>query len=307
VIGRRTLLRLCSCIALGALLALPGCGSDSGESPPHQEPPGLLFAQVATGGTLERGGDGITLTLRGIDPGTIFFSDRPERNAGQLPNAAFVDMWDAAGFTEDPPNAALTIAGAPPSADVFVVELSDPRLVDGRRGIAYTATPVKKVGITSAEERMDPLRNAPATFRDSSLLIDDVPPTDAATAAASKLARSADSLPDPGGSARLSSLLARLQDDSQRSASLTSQLSDGSSRASAIEDLERLQASMAARMAEINALIEKLRQSADVDPSAMFQLQVAMQTMSQLLEASSNLMSALNQATMSNASSVKGG
>jgi hypothetical protein len=303
----RTNPRLLRWSALAALLAIAGCGSDSSDSEQvNHEPPGLLFVQPATGGTLERGGSGITLTLSGIDPSTIFFSDRPERISGQLPNRAFVDMWDGAGFKENPPNAALTISGAPPSADVFVVELSDPRLVGGRDGIRYTATPVNKVGITSSEERMDPLRNAPASFQNASLLIDDVPPANTATATAQQLATTADSLPDPGGSAKLSSLIAGLQSNSNKFVSLTSQLQQGSS--SAIPSFEQLQAAMAAQIAQINTLSQQLQQgqSGSVDPAAMFQLQFRMQVMSQYIEACSNVLSAIHQQMMSMARATKG-
>jgi hypothetical protein len=303
----RTNPRLLSWSALAALLAIAGCGSDSSDSEQvNHEPPGLLFVQPATGGTLERGGNGITLTLSGIDPSTIFFSDRPERIAGQLPNAAFVDMWDGAGFKANPPNAALTISGAPPSADVFVVELSDPRLVRGRDRISYTATPVNKVGITSSEERMDPLRNAPASFQNASLLIDDVPPANTATSTAQQLATTADSLPDPGGSAKLSSLIAGLQSNSNKFVSLTSQLQQGSS--SAIPSFEQLQAAMAAQIAQINALSQQLQQgqSGSMDPAAMFQLQFRMQLMSQYIEACSNVLSAIHQQMMSMARATKG-
>jgi hypothetical protein len=309
-VGRiRTKPRLLGCGALVALLALAGCGSDSGDSAQvNHEPPGLLFVQPATGGTLERGGNGIKLTLSGIDPSTIFFSDRPERIAGQLPNAAFVDMWDGAGFKANPPNAALTISGAPPSADVFVVELSDPRLVGGRDGISYTATPVNKVGITSAEERMDPLRNAPGSFQNASLLIDDVPAAATTAATAQKLTATASSLPDSTGNAKLDSLVSSLQAKAQAVGPLTSQLQQGQPPQGSVLSFEQLIASLATYVSQVNAQVQQLQQgqSGSVDLSTMFQLQFRMQVMSQYIEAVSNTLSAVHQEMMSMARATKG-
>jgi hypothetical protein len=153
---------------------------------------------------------------------------------------------------------------------------------------------------------MDSLRNAPASFQNASLLIDDVPPANTATATAQQLATTADSLPDPGGSAKLSSLIAGLQSNSNKFVSLTSQLQQGSS--SAIPSFEQLQAAIAAQIARINTLSQQLQQgqSGSVDPAVMFQLQIQMQVMSQYIEACSNVLSAIHQQIMSMARATKG-
>jgi hypothetical protein len=51
------------------------------------------------------------LTLRGVSPVTLFFSDRPERIAGNMATARFVPFWSegADSFLADPPNADLSI------------------------------------------------------------------------------------------------------------------------------------------------------------------------------------------------------
>lgn len=51
------------------------------------------------------------LTLRGISPVTLFFSDRPERIAGNMQTTDFIPFWGEGtdSFTADPPNADLSI------------------------------------------------------------------------------------------------------------------------------------------------------------------------------------------------------
>ena len=89
-----------------------------------------MFVQTAQG--IERAGG--TLTLRGVTPSTLYFSDRPQRVVGHLTTADFVDLWDAGdnSFEADPPNAVLSFLE--PDADVpddAVVVLQQPRLADG--------------------------------------------------------------------------------------------------------------------------------------------------------------------------------
>jgi len=86
-----------------------------------------MFVQTAQG----IDSDGKTLTLRGITPSTLYFSDRPERVVGHLTTADFVDLWAIGdnSFESDPPNAVL--AFLEPGADVpddVVVVLKEPEL-----------------------------------------------------------------------------------------------------------------------------------------------------------------------------------
>jgi hypothetical protein len=65
----------------------------------------FLLVQTAKGLTF----DTATRTLRliGVSPITLFFSDRPERVAGNMKTASFVPFWSqgADSFQKDPPNA----------------------------------------------------------------------------------------------------------------------------------------------------------------------------------------------------------
>ncbi len=99
--------------------------------------PDFLFVQTATGMQFEPGTD--TLTLSGIAPQTLFFSDRPERIAGNMKTSAFVPFWSEGtdSFLSDPPNADLSIETGDGLAEVVVV-LRDP-VLDGD-SLRYTVT-----------------------------------------------------------------------------------------------------------------------------------------------------------------------
>ena len=85
-----------------------------------------LFVQTAHG---IRYGDG-KLTLKGLAPTTLFFSDRPDRVTGHIPLREFVESWDKGpdSFASNPPNAVLSIFASDDVTDI-VVELKDPVLV----------------------------------------------------------------------------------------------------------------------------------------------------------------------------------
>lgn len=69
------------------------------------------------------------LTLKGVSPTTIMFSDRPERIAGHMATARFVPFWSKGkdSFLSDPPNATLSVVNENKVSDVVVV-LRDPEL-----------------------------------------------------------------------------------------------------------------------------------------------------------------------------------
>ena len=89
-----------------------------------------MFVQTAQGAA----SDGTTLTLKGVTPSTLYFSDRPQRVVGHMTTADFVELWDEGenSFEEDPPNAVLAFLepgdDAPEDA---VIVIQQPRLEDG--------------------------------------------------------------------------------------------------------------------------------------------------------------------------------
>jgi hypothetical protein len=88
-----------------------------------------LFVQSATSMAY---GDG-RLTLNGVAPTTLLFSDRPDRVTGHVPTEEFLDSWGDGddSFADDPPNAVLSIFTKDHVSDVVVV-LQEPVLEDDR-------------------------------------------------------------------------------------------------------------------------------------------------------------------------------
>ena len=89
-----------------------------------------MFVQTAQG--IESAGG--TLTLRGITPSTLYFSDRPQRIVGHMTTADFVELWGAGenSFETDPPNAVLAFLEPGDQApEDAVIVIKEPRLTDG--------------------------------------------------------------------------------------------------------------------------------------------------------------------------------
>jgi len=85
----------------------------------------FLFVQNARGIAYADG----KLTLEGVSPVTVMFSDRPERIAGHMATARFVPFWSQGkdSFLKDPPNATLSFLEDQSLVD-GVVELQGPVL-----------------------------------------------------------------------------------------------------------------------------------------------------------------------------------
>ena len=94
-----------------------------------------MFVQTAQGIDSTGG----TLTMRGITPSTLYFSDRPQRVVGHMTTEDFVDLWGAGdnSFETDPPNAVLAFLqpGADAPADAVIV-IEEPHLTNG--DLSYT-------------------------------------------------------------------------------------------------------------------------------------------------------------------------
>ena len=65
-----------------------------------------MFVQTAASITSANG----TLTLQGVTPSTLYFSDRPHRIVGNMSTTDFVELWAEGenSFESDPPNAVLS-------------------------------------------------------------------------------------------------------------------------------------------------------------------------------------------------------
>lgn len=112
------------------IFLVTGCASTSHEA-------SWLFVQNAERAELKAG----TLTLTGIDPAVVCFTDRPDRRTGTVTTQKFVDGWKQGGvFADVPPNATLAVfAGS--GVQEAVVVLRSPRLVG--RSLTYDAELLK--------------------------------------------------------------------------------------------------------------------------------------------------------------------
>ncbi len=89
-----------------------------------------LFVQTGTSLTSTSG----SVTLHGVAPATLYFSDRPKREHGHLTTKRFVGLWNEGenSFAVDPPNAVLSFIedDATAAPEDAVVVLSSPK-IDG--------------------------------------------------------------------------------------------------------------------------------------------------------------------------------
>ncbi len=101
------------------MLLAASCGDSNNKGPEY------LFVQTSDGATLTES----TLTLTGISPKTGWFTDRPYREAGQIPTEEFLTLWDEGenSFADDPPNADFTCTVDGEVVN-YVVELQKPAL-----------------------------------------------------------------------------------------------------------------------------------------------------------------------------------
>jgi hypothetical protein len=136
----------------------------------------VLFTQTAAHGTLtptQCKCDGrYILTLRDVGQDTVWFSDRPSRNAGHIATANFTRGWSAYGFSADPPDAALSAIDASGHRRELVAELTHPRYDPEQRTMRYAARTVPHttgpLKVTRAAAGLDAGR-----LHDVSLFIDD--------------------------------------------------------------------------------------------------------------------------------------
>ena len=86
-----------------------------------------LFIQSGSAFSSHKG----EITLHGLAEATVYFADRPRREAGHMASHRFLELWDddSASFAVEPPHAVLSFLDEPAEAlaDVVVV-LHEPRL-----------------------------------------------------------------------------------------------------------------------------------------------------------------------------------
>ena len=131
---RRTFFMAAPALA-GSLASVTSTLARAAEEPPKQAD--FLFVQTAKGMTFDKSTG--KLTLEGISPITIMFSDRPERIAANMRTAAFAPFWSNGkdSFLSDPPNADISILEGDRLRQIVAV-LHDP-VLEGDR-LSYTVS-----------------------------------------------------------------------------------------------------------------------------------------------------------------------
>ena len=150
-------------------------GNETQQEEAEEKPVRYMFVQSAHSGSFVpvEGEMNYTLTLEGVSPQTIAFSDRPERVVVQVPMQKFLD---GLGFSpENPPNAAIEILEGNESQDVIVVELFDPVYDAANHTLQYNVSVLEEPNHSYAifNERHD--TSLPESFGPAVLFIDDCP------------------------------------------------------------------------------------------------------------------------------------
>lgn len=127
---------IASATALAALAGTAHAQAPSAQAPSAQAGMAdFLFVQTAHRMSFDPATS--KLSLHEVSPVTLFFSDRPDRIAGNMSTAAFVPFWSTGrdSFLSDPPNADLSILEGQSLRQVVVV-LRDPVLAGNT--LSYT-------------------------------------------------------------------------------------------------------------------------------------------------------------------------
>jgi hypothetical protein len=167
-------------LAAACALALASCGTAATPTRPARAAApsiSLLLTQSATRGSLVPDAcrcDGRQiLTLRGVASQVVWFEDRPERHAGQVPARALARHWNALGFRSDPPNAALSLLDGAAEADTVIVELlGEPRYDRARGTMRYAVRLLPKASGKLADFAATRDARVPRRFGAASLFID---------------------------------------------------------------------------------------------------------------------------------------
>ena len=106
--GSRTRIRAALAGVFALALLLPASGALAQDASPTPDAPTYLFVMSAASGSV----DAETLTLHGV-PALVWFTDRPDRAAGQLAPETFEAAWPdiVAAFEGVAPNAVLSVLG----------------------------------------------------------------------------------------------------------------------------------------------------------------------------------------------------
>lgn len=163
--------RIAGCL-FSFLLAVGSAGAED-KTPPAKSV-SLLYVLTADSGTIEplEGARGqYALQLKGVSPNVVYFSDRPNRIAGQVSVADFLKSIGFGGKLN--PNAAIDVQGGAKEGDLIVVALGQPVYNAASSSLRFfiTILDAPRPGLASFSKRMD--KAIPRKFGAVALFIDD--------------------------------------------------------------------------------------------------------------------------------------
>lgn len=136
----------------------------------------LLFVQSAASGTFEQKDGQQVLTLLGVSPATVYFSDRPYRITGVENTELFVSMWSdgADSFASNPPNAVLEIRDdSNGESEIFILELMNPMYDHEAETLQYYVKILAENDeVFSNYKDSQDISDMPTTFKHPVLFID---------------------------------------------------------------------------------------------------------------------------------------
>jgi hypothetical protein len=166
----RRRLGLACAVGIVVALAAPAGANTFAQGKAKTAP--LLFAVQGTGGTYTDDGNGTaTLTLTGVNGQATWFTDRPQRQAG---NTAIPVALQTIGFAKDPPNAVMTVSLADPDHDALAVKLENPSFDEANAALTFEVTRLRKppdAGLEAYRSQLDD--SVHPSFGQFSLFIDD--------------------------------------------------------------------------------------------------------------------------------------
>ena len=121
---RRVLFTAAPALAAALVAARDGEAATDAKAALHAD---FLFVQTSKRMRFDKATN--MLTLDGVSSVTTFFSDRPQRIAGNMKTADFVPFWSEGknSFLSDPPNADISVLEGPTLHQIIAV-LRDPVL-----------------------------------------------------------------------------------------------------------------------------------------------------------------------------------
>ncbi len=166
-------------LAVSLLLSTEGFSDGSAPAGSKQKST-WLFVQLASSGTLDpiEGTDNqYTLTLKGVFPSMISFTNRPGRTAHITMVKDFVAEWekneDENNYKKNPPNAALALS-IEGLEDIIVFRIEDPLYDAAKETLTYKVTHIALVDQRSDRNYKIKIRlDVPKTFNQCALFVDD--------------------------------------------------------------------------------------------------------------------------------------